>query len=63
MTSHYKWRKSTYSDPQANCVEVAPLPDGMGVRDSKDPGGPVLRFSADAWRAFLDDVKAGRSLP
>jgi hypothetical protein len=30
------------------------------VRDSKDPTGPVLAFRADAWTAFITDVKAGR---
>jgi hypothetical protein len=29
------------------------------VRDSKDPGGPVLRFSRLEWQAFLDGVRSG----
>jgi hypothetical protein len=58
------WRKSSYSSSQGdNCVEVATLPGGIAVRDSKDPNGPILHFSADAWRAFLDGVKAGESRP
>jgi Domain of unknown function (DUF397) len=59
------WRKSSYSSDQGdNCVEVASLPGGgRAVRDSKDPDGPILRFSAEAWRAFLDGVKAGDSHP
>jgi hypothetical protein len=56
----YNWRKSSYSGGQGNCVQVAPLRDGIAVRDSKNPSGPVLRFSADAWQAFVNDVKAGR---
>ncbi len=36
------------------------MPDGAAVRDSKDSGGPVLRFSAEAWQAFLSAVKDGR---
>jgi hypothetical protein len=31
----------------------------MAVRDSKHPDGPVLRFGAEEWRAFLADAKAG----
>jgi hypothetical protein len=62
MITQYNWCKSSYSDPQANCVEVATLPDGgRAVRDSKDPNGPILRFTASQWRAFLDGVKAGES--
>ena len=56
------WRKSSYSSDQGdNCVEVATLPNGTAVRDSKDPADPILRFSADAWRAFLNGVKAGEA--
>lgn len=53
------WRKSSYSDGgQNNCVEVADgLPAVVPVRDSKTPHGPVLRFPATAWTAFLDDLK------
>jgi hypothetical protein len=56
------WRKSTYSGPQGgDCVEVADGVAGvMPVRDSKDPEGPALVFTAAAWAAFVADVKAGR---
>jgi hypothetical protein len=57
------WRKSSYSggaDPDS-CVEVADGYTGIvPVRDSKDPEGPALVFRADAWTAFVDDIKAGR---
>jgi Domain of unknown function (DUF397) len=58
--TRYDWRKSSYSGGQGNCVEVAPLRDGVAVRDSKDPQGPALRFPGDAWRAFVGAVKSGR---
>ncbi|MDH6131024.1 hypothetical protein P3T37_000391 [Kitasatospora sp. MAA4] len=55
-----QWRKSTYSNGQGDCIEVA---DGfvgvMPVRDSKDPDGPTLLFPSDAWRAFVAGVRAG----
>ncbi|MFG1765746.1 DUF397 domain-containing protein [Micromonospora parva] len=49
------WRKSTRSgDNGGNCVEVATnLPGVVAVRDSKDPAGPTLAFSHDAWRRWL----------
>ncbi|GAA2342033.1 DUF397 domain-containing protein [Dactylosporangium salmoneum] len=54
------WRKSPRSD-DGNCVEVGHSDRGsIGVRDSKDPGGPVLDFDQDSWMAFTRHVRAGR---
>ena len=55
------WRKSSYSGSNGGaCVEVAILPGhSRAVRDSKDPGGPKLRFSREEWRAFTTCVKRG----
>ena len=39
------------------CVEVAQLPGGMAIRDSKDPDGPRLRFDTDAWNAFVGSLR------
>lgn len=52
------WRKSRHSSSNGgNCVEVAPLPGVVAVRDSKDPDGPALAFSHEAWRAFTGRLK------
>jgi len=54
------WVKSSRSFSNGNCVEVANLPGGeIGVRNSRDPDGPVLRFTPDGWRAFLGGVRNG----
>ncbi|RCG30173.1 DUF397 domain-containing protein [Sphaerisporangium album] len=54
------WRKTSYSSGNGgNCVEIASLPHAVAVRDSKDPGGPVVRFAADEWGAFVTGVKDG----
>jgi hypothetical protein len=52
-----RWRRSSYSGNGGNCVEVAALPDTLAVRDSKDKSGPVLRFTAESWRAFTETIK------
>jgi hypothetical protein len=54
MTSPVRWRKSSRSGSQSNCVEVAHTLDL--VRDSKNPDGPVLKMGP----GFLAAVKAGR---
>ncbi|MET7761836.1 DUF397 domain-containing protein [Streptomyces sp. NPDC005393] len=53
------WFTSTYSGGQGlECVEIAFLSSlTTAVRDSKDPGGPVLGFSQGAWRDFVVAVR------
>ncbi|MFI7276479.1 DUF397 domain-containing protein [Streptomyces sp. NPDC049879] len=48
------WRKSSHSNGQSACVEVASnLLGVVPVRDSKTPSGPQLLFGAPSWRAFV----------
>lgn len=55
-----KWVKSTRSGANGNCVEVAHLNGGeVAVRDSKNPDGPKLRFTAAEWAAFVGGAKDG----
>ncbi|TLS46245.1 DUF397 domain-containing protein [Streptomyces montanus] len=52
------WTKSSYSQGNGACVEVkSPLLSALAVRDSKDPEGPTLAFPADAWNAFVAEVR------
>lgn len=60
------WRKSSYSNGQANCVETAATGQDsrlVAVRDSKAPVGPVLTFQPAAWQRFTTSVKAAREVP
>ncbi|GAA3199220.1 hypothetical protein GCM10010451_57190 [Streptomyces virens] len=48
------FRKSSYSQAESNCVEVADTaPGGRAVRDSKRQDGPLLTVSRDSWQAFV----------
>lgn len=58
MTS-VTWRKSTRSNGSGDCIEVAAdLAGKVGLRDSKDPAGPILAFSPTAWATFIRATKA-----
>lgn len=55
------WQKSSYSAMNGNCVEIGRLRfDRIGVRDTKDHGGPVLIFTNAEWSVFIDGVKSGQ---
>lgn len=61
-SSRAKWRKSSRSGELVSaCVEVADNQPGVvGVRDSKDPSGPVLAFGSDGWAAFVAATRTGQ---
>lgn len=52
------WKKSSASNSGA-CVEVHRSGPSMRVRDSKDPAGPQLTFTAPEWAAFLVGARQG----
>ena len=60
----YEFAKSSYSSSGGECVEVAlNVIHTVAVRDSKDPEGPILRFTPTAWTSFREALAAGRLAP
>ena len=65
--SRATWRKSSYSNGTGgSCVEITMLNasasssrHAIAVRDSKDPHGPVLAFTATEWLDLTNRIKAG----
>ncbi|MGI5164389.1 DUF397 domain-containing protein [Spirillospora sp. CA-253888] len=55
------WRRSSYSDAHGNeCVEIAGLTGGAGLRDSKRPGQGHIHLSREGLAALLGDIKAAK---
>ncbi|MEV3924814.1 DUF397 domain-containing protein [Actinomadura coerulea] len=56
-----RWRKSSYSGSNGgDCVELAEAVDGVAVRDSKDPEGPVLLLTRTTLRTALNSTPTTR---
>ncbi|MET7484381.1 DUF397 domain-containing protein [Streptomyces sp. NPDC005538] len=51
------WQKSTYSEQGSACVEIAPTPTSIHIRDSKNPTGPHLTLRPTAWAGFLSQLR------
>ncbi len=57
------WRKSSRCS-HGDCVEVGEESASCSVviRDSKNDGGPQLRFSRKGWRRFIRELQAFAAL-
>ncbi|MBI2482314.1 MAG: DUF397 domain-containing protein [Candidatus Vogelbacteria bacterium] len=54
------FQKSSWSkNNPKTCVLVAKKPEGIALRDSKDPSKSTLFFTAEEWTAFTKGVKDG----
>lgn len=59
MTKPVRWRKSSYSGNNGQCVEVGATdqPTEVRVRDSKSPNTGTLAVSVADFSAFVDSLK------
>ncbi|MFY9807218.1 MAG: DUF397 domain-containing protein [Pseudonocardiaceae bacterium] len=55
-----RWTKSSHSNPNGNCVELAELAGGtVAVRNSRHPAGPALICPRPRMAEFVQAVKDG----
>jgi hypothetical protein len=54
------WHKSSFSDHNGSCVEVALTAAAVGIRDSKDTGVGPLIVTPAGWAALLAAVRGDR---
>jgi hypothetical protein len=59
MSTQSKWRVSSYSGAQGNCVEVLIQTTTTAVRNSNHPDREALAVDNDAMRAFVEECAAG----
>lgn len=51
------WQKSTHSEEASSCVEIAPTPTTVHIRDSKNTVGPHLTLQPTAWADFVSRLR------
>jgi hypothetical protein len=57
-SSRAAWRTSSHSGANGDCIQVAATrPELVAVRDSKDPTGSALAFTAAQWTSFIRALK------
>ncbi|MEV5877114.1 DUF397 domain-containing protein [Streptomyces sp. NPDC052101] len=61
MPTPDSWQKSSYSSfgDGDSCVEIAPRPTHIAIRDSKDPALGTLTFPAEAFTPFVQAIRTG----
>lgn len=60
MWTDGRWRVSSHSGNQGDCVEVRPaVGGGVEVRHSKHPDAATIHYTDAEWAAFIAGVKDG----
>lgn len=61
-SNHMRWRKSSHSAPDGDCVEAGTSSNGtIGVRDTKTADrSSILEFTSQEWAAFLNEIRTAR---
>ncbi|MCA1185544.1 MULTISPECIES: DUF397 domain-containing protein [unclassified Saccharopolyspora] len=60
MSKAFRWRKSSYSGNQTNCVEIGRADGRAAIRDTKNRAAGYLVTDLPRWSEFLTAVKTGR---
>ncbi|MFE9438272.1 DUF397 domain-containing protein [Streptomyces sp. NPDC006602] len=56
----FKYRKPSYSNEKAECVEIATnIPTIVAIRDSKNSDGPSLQVRPTPWMTFQISLMKG----
>ncbi|WKK21026.1 DUF397 domain-containing protein [Streptomyces olivoreticuli] len=58
MSTFIAWQKSSFSESQGSCVEIARHEGGIVMRESDDPE-VVVRITTVRLRALIASVKSG----
>lgn len=53
------WVKARLSTSYGQCVQIASAADGIAMRDSKDPDGPILLYTRAEFKEFIDGARNG----
>lgn len=56
MSADLHWFKSSYSGDQGECLEIAPTPTVIHIRDSKTPATPSVQVAPTTWTKFLNSL-------
>jgi hypothetical protein len=56
MSTDLSWRKSSYSDGEGECLEIALTPTTIHIRDSKSPEARPLQVIPLTWTEFLGSL-------